>query len=325
MIWKYFYSIKSAGDYGTLCHLRNRLNRSNVSNPTKDFNACDDFFRTVVHSHIIAATLEYLEMEKMEDMPCKEKLSTPEDVWMLPDSERKKILREVCHKVVQEYVCFSFNGNEALSDDHLYNYAQQVLSLGCFYLEFCDAIKEGDGERVLRCWKYLLSVFHSSGRTNYTIEALNMLFQYTYRLTPRLRNELLYSRFINVHGRPGKNIPCDLHMEHLNQFAKEAIKGLGANKTEAAIVRVGRALGTIAPVLDNFDDDNNIVGPSGIHSVANTTKDIEAMVSVLSNQTVFQQTPGRSHKTFRKVRNVLHAKGRVETVEWVAEKINTFG
>lgn len=63
VIWKYFYSIKSAGDYGTLCHLRNRLNRSNVSNPTRDFNACEDFF---VHSHIITATLEYFDMEKMD-------------------------------------------------------------------------------------------------------------------------------------------------------------------------------------------------------------------------------------------------------------------
>lgn len=243
---------------------------------------------------------------------------------MYPESERKKILYEVCQKVVQEYVCFSFNGNEALSDDNLYNYAQQVLSLGCFYLELCDAIKEGDGKCVLQCWKYLLSVFHASGRTNYTIEALNMLFQYTYRLTPRLQNELLYSRFINVHGRPGKNIPGDLHMEHLNRLAKEAIKGLGANKTEVPVVRVGRALGKIAPVLDNFDDDNDIVGPSGIHSVAKSTKDVEIMVSVLSDQTVFRQTPGRYHKTFRRVRNVLHGTGREKTVECVAEKIKTF-
>jgi len=46
----------------------------------------------------------------------------------------------------------------------------------------------------------------------------------------------------NMHGTPGKNIPMDLYMEHLNRIAKEAIKGLGANKTPKAIQRIGMAL-----------------------------------------------------------------------------------
>ena len=32
----------------------------------------------------------------------------------------------------------------------------------------------------------------------------------------------------------GRNISCDLHMEHLNRLAKTAVDGLGANKTERA-------------------------------------------------------------------------------------------
>ena len=39
------------------------------------------------------------------------------------------------------------------------DYAKQVLSLGCLYLELCDTIWEGDGERVLRSWYYLLPIF----------------------------------------------------------------------------------------------------------------------------------------------------------------------
>ena len=37
----------------------------------------------------------------------------------------------------------------------------EVLSLGLFYLEFKDAIREGDGLRVLRCYKYLLPLFRT--------------------------------------------------------------------------------------------------------------------------------------------------------------------
>ena len=39
----------------------------------------------------------------------------------------------------------------------------------------------------------------------------------------------------------------------LNRLVKEAIRNLGANKTENAITRIGRAIGTIAPVLQQFD------------------------------------------------------------------------
>ena len=44
-------------------------------------------------------------------------------------------------------------------------------------------------------------------------------------------------------------------MEHLNRLAKEAIKELESNKTEHTITRIGKAIGTLAPVLDAFDFD----------------------------------------------------------------------
>ena len=50
---------------------------------------------------------------------------------------------------------------------------------------FSDAIKEADGERVLRCWRYLLLIYKGSWRTNYSIEALNLLCQHPFYLTPR--------------------------------------------------------------------------------------------------------------------------------------------
>ena len=43
--------------------------------------------------------------------------------------------------------------------------------------------------------------------------------------------QLKWSRTINVHGRAGKNIPADLHMEHLNRVCNGAISGLGAKRT----------------------------------------------------------------------------------------------
>ena len=82
----------------------------------------------------------------------------------------------------------------------MFEYSRQLLSVGMLYIEYADAIREGDGERVHRCWKYLLPMFKSAGRTNYSIEAVTLLNQYEFRLTPRQSAELMWGRFINVHG-----------------------------------------------------------------------------------------------------------------------------
>lgn len=150
---------------------------------------------------------------------------------------------------------------------------------------------------------------------------MNLLYQLKYVLSPRLSYEVMYTRFINVHGREGKNIPADLHMEHLNKIAKDAIKGLKVNKTEKAIVRVGQAIGTIAPVLQHFDEENDIASPSGIHKTSSCTKDVAIIVNALKQSGNFKQICGRSHSTFSRPRNVLHNRTKDETVQWVSDRI----
>ena len=66
---------------------------------------------------------------------------------------------------MEKYLRFSFNEIYVPSEDKKLEYAIQIISLGCFYLEYySDAIREGDGIRVLRCWRYLLPIFWNSGR-----------------------------------------------------------------------------------------------------------------------------------------------------------------
>ena len=68
-----------------------------------------------------------------------------------------------------------------------------------FPLTFVDIIKEGDGERVLRCWRYLLQIYKGSGRTNYSIEALHLLCcQHHFYLTPSQSSEIIWSHFVKL-------------------------------------------------------------------------------------------------------------------------------
>jgi len=93
---------------------------------------------------------------------------------------------------------------------------------------FHDSIKEGDGDRIIIHWKFLLKVFKASGRRNYTIEAFHLLAQIVL-FSPRKVAELKWNRTINTVGRIGHNIPNDLHMEHLNRIMKCMMENLGSN------------------------------------------------------------------------------------------------
>lgn len=207
------------------------------------------------------------------------------------------------------------------SSDGIMEYGKEVFSLGLLYMEFHDAIKEGDGLRVLRCWKYLLLIFKASQRKNYSIEAFNLLCQYFYYLSPQLAQQLLYSRFINVHGRVGCNIPCDLHMEHLNRIVKETMQHLGANKTERAIVRSSKCSQLLTTLLSNFDIATGLKDVSGSHVRASERSDVEQMVSVLCSNAVFCNRGKRSHGAFKnfKSNDLIMSLDLTKLKEWMHE------
>ena len=75
---------------------------------------------------------------------------------------------------------------------------------------------------------------------NYSVEAVHVQLQFT--LSPRMAAQLKWNRTVNIHGRPGKNVSSDLHMEHLNRECKNAISSMGANITGKSIQKVGRAI-----------------------------------------------------------------------------------
>ena len=233
----------SSQEGGTLFQLRNLINRRDVVTKVKtDMNATEDFFEVITASHIVAVTLNTCGMTNLEDNPHTlpfdvniDELS-PHQKWLLLSTFIQGILEHHV-KPTMEIEGLQGKAKKRKGDsDHVWEYACVVLSTGLFMAEFKDAIREGDGIRVDRVWKYLLLYFRSSGKTKYALEALYLQFQ-KLTLSPRLRKQLLWSRFINSRGDAGRNISCDLHMEHLNRALKTAMAGLGANVSMGSIAR----------------------------------------------------------------------------------------
>ena len=315
---------------GTLYQLRNLINRRNVIRKVKnDMNACEDFFELIVTGYVIACAMELLGMSSVDGVPTSNIIQSPEEVWMKDDSERKSILMEVASAIVDQHVDLSTNFADSKSDgsatlshttrpDSVHAYSCELLTLGLLFLEFKDGIREGDGDRDMMAWKYFLLIFKAAGRKNYAIEALTMLTQYHITLPPRLAEQLKWSRFINTHGTIAHNISCDLHMEHLNKIAKVAIEGLGANKSEKAITRVGKAIGTMTSTLDQFDTVNNVPAESGAQSKKSSEKDLHKVVNQLVKSRVFNIIPGRKHKSFPNIKtNYIRTLSEKNLKDWM--------
>ena len=323
VIWKQLYKTSSGMERGTLYQLRNLINRRNVTTSCKDdMNSCEEFLELVVIGYIITAVVDFLGMSSLTDVPLPALI--PADVWMLSDSERRSILMDVASQVVQQHVDLSTHfsdGKQRNPPDQVYAYSCEIMSLGLLYFEFKDAVKEGDGDRLFQVWKYLLLLFKASKKKNYAIEALTLLAQYHMILPPHLAEQLKWSRFINVHGLPGRNISCDLHLEHLNRLAKTAIKSLGANKSQKAIIRVGKTIGTLQSTLETYDKEHDVPAESGAHSQRSNAKDLKKILKQLQQLDPFQCIRGRRHKSFKNLKaNLIRSLKEAEIKAWMLKR-----
>ncbi len=290
--------------------------------PLDNFNACDDFFVMVIDALILTAGMKMMKMDNLDEVPSDLYVADPQNFWMLPKEDRLELIQTIAMKIVDMFVDVSFNDHKDFTYvDKTNLYARNLLSLGLFYFEYSDAIREGDGERVLRCWHYMLPMFISSGRKNYAIEAFNLLLQHDFSLPPRQAAELIWGRFVNTSGLPGRNISNDLHMEHLNRVIKTSIQNLGSSKTEAAITRLGKVLRILNPVLQNFDQDTGVSSISGKHKKPKEDKDINIILKNLSSS--FNIIPHRTYSSFPNPRDPLHAINLQDLLTWIIDHLTS--
>ena len=184
MVWKRLFATKSAAEKGTLYQLKNLLNRTAVPlDPSDNIKAAEDFLLVVLHSHIVAAAKAVLD-----------------------ESEAIDVL-SLSKTIVANYITITLPSSSADKPpsvkwlDKINMYATEVLTLGLLWHSFHDAIKEGDGDCIIRNWKFNLLAFKSARRKNYSIEALNLLLQVNYILSPREAAQVKWCRSVNTSGR----------------------------------------------------------------------------------------------------------------------------
>lgn len=282
-------------------------------------NACEDFFCLIVNSLVTSATMSTLGMEDVSEWP-KE---VPEGLWIEEKEMRAIEMDRILTHVTNSFVKIRYNSTICNRDpaDSIYHYTEQLLTIGSIYLEMSDAVREGDGERLIRTWRYLLIIFRNSNRRNYAKDAVLLLHQYMYELSPQQSEQLLFNRFVNTHGGIGRNISADLHMEHLNKIVKDGISRMSSSKSEKAIIRLSKAIGTLSPVLDKFDEANHIRDYRGRKKKVKFEKDLQIVVTELIKNDAFLNIPGRKYVSSLNPKSLLHKTDKTELIQWIITHI----
>uniref|UniRef100_A0A7M5VF96 C2H2-type domain-containing protein n=3 Tax=Clytia hemisphaerica TaxID=252671 RepID=A0A7M5VF96_9CNID len=327
VVWHFLYDASSSSDVGTLYQARNFLNARNVSKePMKCVNACEELLNKYTEALTLAAFHEYIETNKIDLSKLKE-----------PTAQNKESLKNVISKFVESYViaetpdiaasAISYDcqfctksykrkaglvnhlkkqhpGNEQdesekSGDDCIVNYSKNALMLGYLVKNFADARRYGDGERIIRLYKFLMVLFKIDHRSKYGFYSLQLLAQINNLLPPALAFELKWNRTVNNTGRYDGNVELDRELEHRNKYAKEELKHFQGKLTEQSIKRVSQSYDKVREIVDKFDIEANVSKQSGKHTVPDWKADVLELSEQFKSSKLFTVDPnGRSHKRF---------------------------
>lgn len=205
--------------------------------------------------------------------------------------------------------------------DDMLSYQKALLEYGMLVLNFWDAIAEGDGERILRCWKFFLMYLKHQGgsATKYSLEALYLIFQVYALLSPQAAHRLIWNTGVKIRIS-GVNIPLDLCLEFFNKTIKEAIKKLGPSATQKSLDRISHSLGVTTDLMKVFYSSLLVFKRSGKHIRKSAANDIEKIVKELVVNKAFTHTPGRKYNFYSNMKpSILCGFNLQKMFNWISD------
>lgn len=211
----------------------------------------------------------------------------------------------------------------ASQNDHKQAHSMARLSFSFFLMDMLDAVKEGDGGRLMRLYKVALLYYKAHGHSHYAYSTFLLTVQLNAVLSPRMAHSLTWNRFWNTRGGKGVNIPLDLHLEHLNNFLKSFLKGQGPNLSELSASRISQSLGVFKNMMEKVDEELSIKRPTGTHRANQEAVDVLTLVSVFTEGRVFSDIPGRFFHAFPGFhKNPLVKLNDQDIWKWMKDKLD---
>ena len=299
-LYKRFFRKASSRTELSLAFIATILRRTDVTGEVKNnFTAHKEFLRDVSHEFFAAQAMEYFGMVTKQDAPTQNQWP---DITNCTDAEKHAIAHDMLSGLLthHRYGEFSFDGcgkdygGEHEEVDELYNYCSQFCVWALHILEMEDTAREADLDRLVANTKHSAAFFYShSKRSHYLKDCLDFVLKTQYLLSPQESLRVLEGAFVNPHGGRGKNIESDLKVEHTVRLRKELIRGLGANKSERAILRATGAADVVDHVVEGNDAALGIRPRPNRHTRASTQADKDRLAQLIDELEPFRYTPGR--------------------------------
>jgi hypothetical protein len=145
-------------------------------------------------------------------------------------------------------------------NDATYNYNTSLLRCGLDFLELDRLICAGDADQLSVMMRRLIPTFISltSYRSKYAIEAVNFLTKTELLLSEYESARVRLQSFVNTKGMPNHNKPTDMQQENNIKLVKTVIRGLGAGKSDKAMVRISKAAPVVADVCTKLQEELGI-------------------------------------------------------------------
>lgn len=311
------YSSKSSADKGTLFQLKELINRTSFgNNPKNNMKATESFLEVILFAHVITASNQFISSSRSET-------ADVHDIAQKISAKFVKLTVPAMNEDSNEETTSPVHVDQDIDKDHVLAYAVDLLTITLFWYGFRDAIREGDGNRIVRYWKFLLAIFRAEKHYNYANEGFNLIIQ-TVLLSPRQVSEIMWSRTVNTSGIKGKNIPVDLHMEHLNRRLKIMLQNLRSNVNPSTAQRAAKGLGVVQKVCTQFMAETDITENKDFHTIPCIKKDLSYLIKQLTDSEIFQLKHGRQYNIYNNHKPLFHSINWSKINDWVREKINDY-
>ena len=273
--------------------------------------------------HFLACACALFDVDDLDDP-----LILPPGIHQASVAEKLAYIKKISRMVVERCSLIDgslTSGKVVDKEDGVYNDARVLCHYGSLVMELRDAWQEGDGQRVLRCWKLFLPHFKVAGCTKYSLEALKLQIDSGITSSPNLAHQIIHHRFVNLRGGLGNNLPCDLYNEFVNKLLKQIIRNMGSNLTETALQRAAQSVTSLNQICQRFDTQSRVPCRTTAHSTRSDKDDVKKVVSVVLRNKLLVEVGHREHRAFKNMKlNPLHKWDVKKSEEWIEEKLKEY-
>nr|XP_054769935.1 uncharacterized protein LOC129277786 [Lytechinus pictus] len=181
--------------------------------------------------------------------------------------------------------------------DSKYEYSKALLHLGLGEMVRHDAIREGDGNRMIQHWLLDLPRFFDKHHSKYFSEGHQLLMDVNGGVSDRIAYQMKWNRTVNVYGGEGNNVGKDFGLESMNKDFMNVLRDTSSNFSKDLVIsRYSQVVVMEETVNRSFDI--KVTGrptPTAPDAAQIKASDTVDLAELLVKNRCLVKVPGRSH------------------------------